>query len=69
MAANYFSIDKAAEVLGVTTDEVKAMANAASCTAIATCATWKFKAEDVERLAPRAKAAATSRPRTRATCS
>ena len=51
MASNYYSIDKAAEVLGVTTEEVKEMRERRELYGLRDGATWKFKAADVDRLA------------------
>jgi len=51
MAPNYYSIEKAAEVLGVTVDEVKQLRERRELYGYRDGATWKFKADDVERLA------------------
>jgi len=51
MAQNYYSVEKAAEVLGVSPDEVKQMRERQELYGYRDGASWKFKAEDVERVA------------------
>lgn len=51
MAQNYYSVEKAAEVLGVTAEEIRAMRDRRELYGYRDGSNWKFKAEDVERLA------------------
>ena len=51
MAQNYYSVEKAAELLGVTAEEIRAMRERRELYGYRDGSNWKFKAEDVERLA------------------
>ena len=51
MAQAYYNVEKAAEVLGVSGEEVKKMRERQELYGYRDGATWKFKAEDVDRLA------------------
>jgi excisionase family DNA binding protein len=57
MALNYYSVEKTAEVLGVSVDEVRAMRERRELYGYRDGSNWKFKAEDVERLANQRKSA------------
>lgn len=51
MALNYYSVEKTAEVLGVTVEEVRQMRERRELYGYRDGSNWKFKAEDVDRLA------------------
>lgn len=51
MAQNYYSVEKAAEVLGVSVDEIREMRDRRELYGYRDGSNWKFKAEDVDRLA------------------
>ncbi len=51
MAQSYFSVDKAAEILGVSPEEVNQLREGRQLYGYRDGASWKFKAEDVEKLA------------------
>lgn len=51
MAQNYYSVEKAAEVLGISPDEVKQMRDRQELYGYRDGASWKFKADDVDRVA------------------
>ncbi len=57
MALTYYSIEKTAEVLGVTVDEVRGMRERRELYGYRDGSNWKFKADDVERLANQRKSA------------
>ena len=57
MPQNFYSVDKAAEVLGVTGEEVRAMRERREINGYRDGSNWKFKAEDVDRLARRRQSA------------
>lgn len=51
MALNYYSVEKTAEVLGVSVEEVRAMRERRELYGYRDGSNWKFKAEDVDRVA------------------
>ncbi len=51
MAQNYYNVERAAEILGVTPDDVRKMRERNELHGYRDGANWKFKAEDVERFA------------------
>jgi excisionase family DNA binding protein len=51
MAQNYYNVEKAAEVLGVSPDEVNQMRERRELYGYRDGASWKFKAEDIDRVA------------------
>jgi len=51
MAQNYYNVEKAAEILGVSPDEVRKMRERNELHGYRDGANWKFKAEDIERFA------------------
>ena len=51
MAQNYYSVEKAAEVLGVSSDEIKQMRERQELYGYRDGASWKFKADDIDRIA------------------
>lgn len=53
MAQNYYTVEKAAEVLGVSVDEIRHLRESRELYGYRDGSTWKFKAEDVETLARR----------------
>jgi excisionase family DNA binding protein len=56
MALYYYSVEKTAEVLGVTVEEVRGMRERRELYGYRDGSNWKFKAEDVERVAAERKA-------------
>ena len=51
MAQNYYNVEKAAEVLGVSVDEIRKLRESRELYGYRDGSNWKFKAEDVENLA------------------
>jgi excisionase family DNA binding protein len=51
MAQNYYSVEKAAQVLGVSADEIRAMLDRRELYGYRDGSSWKFKAEEIDRRA------------------